>query len=330
MCSSNGLLKLFVGDIGDNRKSDLSRVFSKYGEISTIYVDEHKHFAFIEFTSSTDAQRALQRTNNKTVNGSKLRVEYAKPDKTSRDSRRPLTRVHSPPSTFYDHLQVTANRLPTMQSMRQNYYQHHPSTMMSSSTMSRGRSLTPPSFKQNARISSMNHLRSQEFYPPYYPHHPAVYSDPAYYRAAYGDPYLMQRLPPPPPAAFFPPTSPPPSSSSSRSHRNMYSSSGLDRYPPVMSHRRSQRSRSRSRRRTSPTRKTRSSREGKRKRRISTSSSPKNQRDRGPQTPPTSSHRSRKRSRSGSDTVASISEQKTSSTSSSDDENNEIKQSNSK
>ncbi|CAF1029040.1 unnamed protein product [Adineta steineri] len=331
MCSSNGLLKLFVGDIGDNRKSDLSRVFSKYGEISTIYVDEHKHFAFIEFTSSTDAQRALQRTNNKTVNGSKLRVEYAKPDKTSRDSRRPLTRVHSPPSTFYDHLQVTANRLPTMQSMRQNYYQHHPSTMMSSSTMSRGRSLTPPSFKQNARISSMNHLRSQEFYPPYYPHHPAVYSDPAYYRAAYGDPYLMQRLPPPPPpAAFFPPTSPPPSSSSSRSHRNMYSSSGLDRYPPVMSHRRSQRSRSRSRRRTSPSRKTRSSREGKRKRRISTSSSPKNQRDRGPQTPPTSSHRSRKRSRSGSDTVASTSEQKTSSTSSSDDENNEIKQSNSK
>ncbi|CAF0880265.1 unnamed protein product [Adineta steineri] len=330
MCSSNGLLKLFVGDIGDNRKSDLSRVFSKYGEISTIYVDEHKHFAFIEFTSSTDAQRALQRTNNKTVNGSKLRVEYAKPDKTSRDSRRPLTRVHSPPPTFYDHLQVTANRLPTMQSMRQNYYQHHPSTMMSSSTMSRGRSLTPPSFKQNARISSMNHLRSQEFYPPYYPHHPAaVYSDPAYYRAAYGDPYLMQRLPPPP-AAFFPPTSPPPSSSSSRSHRNMYSSSGLDRYPPVMSHRRSQRSRSRSRRRTSPTRKTRSSRERKRKRRISTSSSPKNQRDRGPQTPPTSSHRSRKRSRSGSDTVASTSEQKTSSTSSSDDENNEIKQSNSK
>ncbi|CAF0970887.1 unnamed protein product [Adineta steineri] len=330
MCSSNGLLKLFVGDIGDNRKSDLSRVFSKYGEISTIYVDEHKHFAFIEFTSSTDAQRALQRTNNKTVNGSKLRVEYAKPDKTSRDSRRPLTRVHSPPSTFYDHLQVTANRLPTMQSMRQNYYQHHPSTMMSSSTMSRGRSLTPPSFKQNARISSMNHLRSQEFYPPYYPHHPAVYSDPAYYRAAYGDPYLMQRLPPPPPTAFFPPTSPPPSSSSSRSHRNMYSSSGLDRYPPVMSHRRSQRSRSRSRRRTSPSRKTRSSRESKRKRRISTSSSPKNQRDRGPQTPPTSSHRSRKRSRSGSDTVASTSEQKTSSTSSSDDENNEIKQSNSK
>ena len=69
----------------------------------------------------------------------------------------------------------------------------------------------------------MNHLRSQDFIP-YYPH-PAVYSDPAYYRT-YGDPYLMQRLPPP---AFLPPTSPPPSSSS-RAYRNMYSSSGIDRY----------------------------------------------------------------------------------------------------
>jgi RNA recognition motif-containing protein len=106
MRSSNGPLKLFVGDIGDNRKSDLSRVFTKYGEISTIYVDDNKHFAFVEFTSSSDAQRALEHTNKKTVNGSKLRVEYAKPDKTSRDHRRPLSREHSPAANFYNHLQV--------------------------------------------------------------------------------------------------------------------------------------------------------------------------------------------------------------------------------
>jgi hypothetical protein len=140
-----------------------------------------------------------------------------------------------------------------MQSLRQSYYQHQPSTMMTSSAISRGRSLTPPSFKHNARLPPMNHLRSQEFYPPYYPHHPAVFADPAYYRT-YGDPYLMQRLPPPPPSSFIPSTSPPPSSSS-RAYRNMYSSSGMDRYPTVMSHRRTQestltrRSPSRSRRR---------------------------------------------------------------------------------
>jgi RNA recognition motif-containing protein len=316
MRSSNGASKLFVGDIGDNRKSDISRIFSKYGEISTIYVDDNKHFAFVEFTSSSDAQRALEHTQNKTVNGARLRVEYAKADKPSRDNRRPLSREHSPASTLYNHLQITANRLPSMQSIRQSYYQHHPSTMMTNSAMSRGRSLTPPSLKQNARLSSMNHLRTQDFYPPYYPH-PAVYADSAYYRA-YGDPYLMQRLPPP---TFLPSASPPPPPpSSSRAYRNMYSSSsGFDRYPSVMSHRRPQRSRSRSRRRSSPSRRNRSSRERKRKRRTPSNSSPQQQRERGPQTPPPS-HRPKKRSRSTSNTVVSTSERKSSSPSSSEDE----------
>jgi len=209
-----------------------------------------------------------------------------------------------------------------MQGIRPSYYQHQPSTMMSNSTISRGRSLTPPSFKQNhARLSSMNHLPTQDFYPSYYPQHPAVYTDPAYYRA-YGDPYLMQRFPPPP---FLPLTSSPPSSSS-RSYRNNYASSGLDRYPPVMSHKRTQRSRSRSRsRHRSPSsRKNRSSRERKRKRRTSSS---QQRHERGPQTPPIP-HRSKKRSRSGSEAAASISEQKSSSTSSSsENEANEDKQS---
>ena len=106
MSSFNGPSKLFVGDIGDNRKSDLNRVFAKYGEISTIYVDENKHFAFVEFTSSSDAQRALRHANNKTVNGSRLRVEYAKSSRTFRDNRRPSSRECSPVSALYNHLQV--------------------------------------------------------------------------------------------------------------------------------------------------------------------------------------------------------------------------------
>jgi RNA recognition motif-containing protein len=106
MRSSNAPAKLFVGDIGSNRKSDLDGLFSKYGEISTIYLDDNKHFAFVQFISSSDAQRALQRTNNKTLNGSRLRVEYAKPDKPFRNNRSPLSREHSRPSAVYDHLQV--------------------------------------------------------------------------------------------------------------------------------------------------------------------------------------------------------------------------------
>jgi len=137
--SSDGLTKLYVGDLGENKKSDLTRLFSKYGRITSIYCDEHKHFAFIEFTSSNDAQRALERTNQKIVNGSKLRVEFAKSD-------RPTRRDRSPTSLLYSHLQVTANRLPPMQVFRQNH-QHSVPTMSSSSSNSRGRSLTPPSMK---------------------------------------------------------------------------------------------------------------------------------------------------------------------------------------
>lgn len=267
MRSSDRPSKLFVGEIGDNRKSDISRLFSKYGEISTIYVDDYKHFAFVEFTSASDAQRALKHTHNKSINGARLRVEYAKPDKPTRDSRRPSSREHSPNLALYNHLQVwslhsnvisvevlslvfgkqlqvTANRLPSMQSVRHNFHQYHPSSMMANSSTSRGRSLTPPSLKQNARTSSMNHVRTHDFYPPYYPPHLAMFSDPAYYRA-YGDPYLMQRLPP---GAFLPPSSSPPSSSS-RAYRNMHSSSNSDRYPPVSSRKRTRRSRSPNRRR---------------------------------------------------------------------------------
>jgi hypothetical protein len=120
-----------------------------------------------------------------------------------------------------------------MQAFRQNYHQHYPSTMISNPvSTSRGRSLTPPSFKQNSRLPSVHHLRSQDLYY----HQPSIYSDPAYYRA-YGDPYLMQRLPPP---TFLPPTSP------SRVYRNMYSSPGIDRMSTFQHHKRS---RSRSRRR---------------------------------------------------------------------------------
>ena len=44
-------------------------LFSKYGEISNIYVDESKLFAFVEFISSIDELRALNHTNKKIANG---------------------------------------------------------------------------------------------------------------------------------------------------------------------------------------------------------------------------------------------------------------------
>ena len=138
---------------------------------------------------------------------------------------------------------MTANRLPSIQAIRQSYYQHRPPVVMTNSAVSRGRSLTPPSFKQNARLSSTHHLRAQNSYSMYYPHHSAVYSDSNYYRT-YGDPYFMQRLPP---STFFTPLPSSPTQSSSHTHRSTYSSSGLRRSSPEMSYRRTRRSHSRSR-----------------------------------------------------------------------------------
>ena len=110
--STYGPSKLYVGDLGKNRKADLARLFRKYGEITTIYCDENKHFAFIEFSSATDAQRALEHTNNRTVNGSKLRVEFAKSDKPARlDHRKAFSRDRSPSSTLFDDLQVSPSSM---------------------------------------------------------------------------------------------------------------------------------------------------------------------------------------------------------------------------
>ena len=92
--------------MGDNRKPDIHRLLSKYGEISNICIDESKRFAFVEFISTVVAQCALNHTNKKLVTGSKLRVEYAKSDKTLRDNRRLLSRDRSPASALYSHLQV--------------------------------------------------------------------------------------------------------------------------------------------------------------------------------------------------------------------------------
>ncbi|UJR22989.1 hypothetical protein I4U23_026016 [Adineta vaga] len=268
MYSSDESLKLYVGDLGDNRRSDLSRLFSKYGEISQIYLDERKHFAFVEFTSLNDAQRALKQTNNRIVNGSKLRVEYAK---SSRHDQRVLSRELSPRTVLYNHLQVTANRLPRMQVFHQSYPQHNiPNLMENPPITPRGRSITPPSLKYKSSLLS----RSRNL------HH-------QHQSSMYGDPYVVQRLPP---SAF----------QSSCVYRQRGNPSEVQHY---------RRSRSRNRRRTPSPHEVASSREHKRKRQSS-SPSPHIQRGpRTP--PPvfkSSTYRSRKRSRSGSKTIASSSE----------------------
>lgn len=110
MRSVDGTSKLFVAGIGDNRKNDLERVFSKYGEILSIYVDDKKQFAFVEFTTPSEAQQALHHIHQLKVNGSRLRVEFAKSEKGPREHRRSSSRERSGTSNHYNQMQVGFGR----------------------------------------------------------------------------------------------------------------------------------------------------------------------------------------------------------------------------
>ena len=109
-----------------------------------------------------------------------------------------------------------------MQVFRQNCYQQYPPMMTTyPGTTSRGRSLTPPSYKQGLHLRPIHHPHSQDLYY----HHPYVYSDSAYHRT-YRNQYLMQRLPPSVPVPLV-------LSSSllwSRAYRKIYSLSGVNHY----------------------------------------------------------------------------------------------------
>ncbi|CAF0757309.1 unnamed protein product [Didymodactylos carnosus] len=196
--SLSGIRKLFVGDIGDNRKPDLTKVFDRYGEIVTMYVDENKKFGFVEFKSPADAERALNHTNNKMVNGSKLRVEFAKIDK---------------PREKRDHLQLQTPLRPLIPSMNDHHPAHFgypPQRLQRRPLTARGRSLTPPSLKNHPGFrqrSARDMLVAQDLlgYPPF-PYFDYSAAADFYHKTAeqfYNNPYLMPDLRRPLSPAFY-------------------------------------------------------------------------------------------------------------------------------
>ncbi|KAL7675861.1 hypothetical protein ACOME3_002123 [Neoechinorhynchus agilis] len=70
--------KIYVGNLGENRKPDIIRLFQKYGHLYSVYVDENKKFAFVEYQSWDEAQQAIKRCDGREWNGSFLRVEMAR------------------------------------------------------------------------------------------------------------------------------------------------------------------------------------------------------------------------------------------------------------
>ena len=79
--------KVFIGNIPTEcRESDIESFFREIGEIREVVVK--KNYAFCEFTDHYDARDAVKERDGEKLLGSRVRVEFAKGDK-SRGGRSP-------------------------------------------------------------------------------------------------------------------------------------------------------------------------------------------------------------------------------------------------
>jgi len=79
--------KLYVGNLNYSVTSeDLYGLFSSYGKVTDIKVIEGKGFAFVEMSSSSEAEEAKEALREADFKGRKLNVDEAKPPK-ARENR---------------------------------------------------------------------------------------------------------------------------------------------------------------------------------------------------------------------------------------------------
>jgi len=72
--------RVYVGNLGEKvKKEDLEGEFTKYGKLNSVWVAFNPPgFAFVEFESRSEAEKACDILNGTEVLGSKLRVEISK------------------------------------------------------------------------------------------------------------------------------------------------------------------------------------------------------------------------------------------------------------
>ena len=78
--------KLYVGNLGyDVNSEDLERLFAEHGTVDSANVvmdrstGQSRGFGFVEMSSSTEAQAAIDALNEKDFGGRALKVNEAKP-----------------------------------------------------------------------------------------------------------------------------------------------------------------------------------------------------------------------------------------------------------
>ncbi len=86
--------KLYVGNLPYSAsEQSLQDTFSKCGTVESVNVitdrdtGQSKGFGFVEMSSDSEAQKAIQELNGSSLDGHEIKVNEAKPKKAPRDNR---------------------------------------------------------------------------------------------------------------------------------------------------------------------------------------------------------------------------------------------------
>ncbi len=87
-------MKLYVGNLPDSvTEQTLQDTFSQCGTVDSVNVitdrdtGQSKGFGFVEMSSASEAQKAIQELNGSSLDGREITVNEAKPKKAPRDNR---------------------------------------------------------------------------------------------------------------------------------------------------------------------------------------------------------------------------------------------------
>ena len=85
-------MNIYVGNVSYNStEEDLGNLFSEYGTVSSVKIIINKHtgrskgFGFVEMSSEEEAAKAVEMFHEKEMEGRKLIVNYARPQKPRDD-----------------------------------------------------------------------------------------------------------------------------------------------------------------------------------------------------------------------------------------------------
>ncbi|MBI5044305.1 MAG: RNA-binding protein [Candidatus Levybacteria bacterium] len=75
--------KLYVGNLNYSAsKEKVAELFSAYGEVAQVNIIEGKGFGFVEMSSQSEAQKAMEALNGFDFEGRILKVDEARPPKS--------------------------------------------------------------------------------------------------------------------------------------------------------------------------------------------------------------------------------------------------------